>query len=53
LSNQLLRVFADKVAIAGGMPFVDAHVAADRPAQLPQPLHECGSEDRHFRIICA
>src|SRR5262249_10872646 len=40
LSNQLLRIFADEVAIARGMPFLDEHVAADRPAQLLQLLRE-------------
>jgi len=39
--NQFRCVFASVFGIDCRPAIVDAHVAADRPAQITQPLQEC------------
>ena len=48
--DQLRRV-ADGVGVAGGLAVVDAHIAADRPAQFLQPLRKGCDATPRCRIV--
>src|SRR6516165_675739 len=43
---------AIKLWVAATPAEIDAHVAADAPARLLKPLHECRETPLSFRIVC-
>ena len=49
--DQFLRVPANFSSICRGPSDVDAHVSADAPARLLQPLKECPEAGLKFRIF--
>jgi len=49
--KQLRRVLANALGIARPPARVDAHVAGDGPARLPQPLHEHAHARLSFRVV--
>ena len=49
--GQFRRVSADGVGIVRGPAGVDAHVAADDPARLPEPLQERPDPGLKLRIV--
>ncbi len=49
--EQFRRVSANALGIARGPASVDLHVAAVDPAQLLQPLQECGEAGLPFHIV--
>src|SRR5215203_5896399 len=49
--DQLRRVPANLDAISAGPAGVDAHVLADAPARLSQPLQKCSEAGLKFRVV--
>src|SRR5262249_8965601 len=50
--DQFRRMAAIKLWVAATPAEIDAHVAADAPARLLKPLHECRETPLSLRIVC-